>query len=99
MGDLETKFRADGERQYRYGSLLWERANGLDHWADRLQKHLGDTRRIYVLVNNHYEGFSPLTCQRLGQRLGIPIELPSLARHAARPGGAPQKVDEQLDLL
>lgn len=99
MGDLETKFRADGERQYRYGSLLWERANGLDHWADRLQKHLGDTRRIYVLVNNHYEGFSPLTCQRLGQRLGIPIELPSLARHAARPGEAPQKVDEQLDLL
>ena len=52
-----------------------------------------------MLVNNHYEGVSPLTCQRLGQRLGIPIELPSLARHAARPGEAPQKVDEQLDLL
>ena len=99
MGDLETKFRADGERQFRYGSLLWERENGMDHWADRLKKHLGDTRRAFVMVNNHYEGFSPLTCQRLGQRLGIDIELPSLARHAARPGEAPQKTDEQLDLL
>ncbi len=99
MGDLETKFRPDGERRYRYGSLLWERAGGLEFWADRLKKHLGDARRIFVLVNNHYEGFSPLTCQRLGRLLGVEIELPSLAQHAARPGEAPQQRDEQLDLL
>ena len=29
MGDLETKFRPDGERQFRYGSLLWPRDGGL----------------------------------------------------------------------
>ena len=99
MGDLETKFRPDGERQFRYGSLLWERTHGMEFWADRLKKHLGDTRRIYVMVNNHYEGFSPLTCQRLGKLLGIDIALPSLVQHAAKPGEAPQKLDEQLDLL
>ena len=70
MGDLETKFRPDGERQFRYGSLLWPRDGGLENWAHRLAKHLDDTRNIYVMVNNHYEGFSPLTCQRLGQAAG-----------------------------
>ena len=97
MGDLETKFRPDGERQFRYGSLLWPRETGLESWAHRLAKHRDDTRNIFVMINNHYEGFSPLTCQRLGQRLGIEIHLPSLARHAAQ--GGPKERDEQLDLL
>ena len=99
MGDLETKFRPDGERHFRYGSMLWSRDAGLEGWARRIEKHLGDARRIYVLANNHYEGFSPLTCQRLGKLLGIPIALPSLAAHAARPGEAPRELDEQMDLL
>ena len=97
MGDLETKFRPDGERQFRYGSLLWSREQGLEFWAQRLKKHLDDTRNIYVMVNNHYEGFSPLTCQRLGKMLGMEVELPSLARHAIE--GGPKERDEQLDLL
>ena len=99
MGDLETKFRPDGERQYRYGSLLWGRESGMEFWADRIKNHLGDTRRIYVMVNNHYEGFSPLTCQRLGKLLGIDIKLPSLVQHAARPGEAPKELDEQMNLF
>ena len=97
MGDLETKFRPDGERQFRYGSLLWPREAGLESWAHRLAKHRDDTRHIYVMVNNHYEGFSPLTCQRLGKLLGIEITLPSLARHAVE--GGPKERDEQLELL
>ena len=97
MGDLETKFRPDGERQFRYGSLLWSRETGLESWAQRLAKHRDDTRHIYVMANNHYEGFSPLTCQRLGKLLGIEIKLPSLARHAVE--GGPKERDEQLDLL
>ena len=99
MGDLETKFRPDGERQYRYGSLLWSREAGMEFWAQRIQRHLEDTRRIFVLVNNHYEGFSPLTCQRLGRMLGLDIRLPSLALHAARPGQVGAERDEQLELL
>ena len=97
MGDLATKFRPDGERQFRYGSLLWSRETGLDFWAQRIRKHLDDTRNIYVMINNHYEGFSPLTCQRLAKLLGLEVELPSLARHAAESG--PKERDEQLELL
>ena len=97
MGDLETKFRPDGERQFRYGSLLWSRDTGLESWALRLAKHRDDTRNIFVMANNHYEGFSPLTCQRLGKLLGIEITLPSLAKHAVQ--GGPKERDEQLELL
>ena len=99
MGDLETKFRADGERHFRYGSLLWPREGGLENWAHRLAKHRDDTRNIYVMINNHYEGFSPLSCQRLGRQLGIDIPLPSLAGHAAKPGTVPAERDEQLGLF
>ena len=49
------------------------------------------------MVNNHYEGFSPLTCQRLGKLLGMDVELPSLARHATE--GGPKERDEQMELL
>ena len=97
MGDLETKFRPDGERQFRYGSLLWSRETGLESWAQRLAKHRDDTRNIFVMANNHYEGFSPLTCQRLGKLLGVAITLPSLSKHAAE--GGPKERDEQLKLL
>ncbi len=97
MGDLETKFRPDGERQFRYGSLLWSRETALSSWAQRIGKHRDDTRNIYVMVNNHYEGFSPLTCQRLGKLLGIEIDLPSLSKRVIE--GGPKERDEQLDLL
>ena len=51
------------------------------------------------MINNHYEGFSPLTCQRLGRLLGIEVKLPSLAQHAAKPGEVPAERDEQMELL
>ena len=99
MGDQRTKFRPDGERQFRYGSLLWSREAGMEFWAQRIRKHLEDTRRIYVMVNNHFEGFSPLTCQRLGKLLGLDIRLPSLALHVAKPGQVAAERDEQMELL
>ena len=85
MGDQSTKFRPDGSRQFRYGSLLWPRDAGLENWTQRLLKHLGDLQNIYVMINNHYEGFSPLTCQRLGRLLGIPVELPAWSSTLQRP--------------
>ena len=99
MGDQGNKFRPDGTRQFRYGSLLWPRDGGLENWTSRLLKHLVDLQKIFVMINNHYEGFSPLTCQRLGRLLGIKIDLPSLVEHAATAGEGPQEKDEQLELL
>ncbi|MBV9127445.1 MAG: DUF72 domain-containing protein [Verrucomicrobia bacterium] len=106
LGDLQTKFRPDtGERQYRYGRLLWPRADALESWAARLRQHLepategAPCRQIYVLVNNHYEGFSPLTCQRLGRLLGVQLELPALAEQSKKLPAVAPETDEQLKLF
>lgn len=102
MGDLGTKFRPDGERHFRYGRLLWAREAALDAWVIRLREAAADPgcQQIFVLVNNHFEGFSPLTCQRLALRLGIPLELPSLAERSQTAGpDAGKERDEQLGLF
>ena len=99
MGDLDTKFRPDGERQFRYGSLLWSRRTALEAWARRIERHLEDAGRIYVLVNNHYEGFSPLSCHRLAAQLGMNLKLPSLSQRATLPGAVPPVLDEQMNLF
>ncbi len=79
MGDLETKFDGAGERRFRYdGDHFWPRDAALDGWAGRVRAALADPRvhRVFVLANNHFEGFSPRTCQRLGERLGVKVTLP-----------------------
>jgi hypothetical protein len=44
----------------------------------------GEARLIYA--NNHYEGFSPATCERIARLIGVEVALPELPAHtAARP--------------
>ena len=83
MGDLDTKFDGAGERRFRYdGGHFWPRDVALDRWGERVRLALADprVRRVFVLANNHYEGFSPRTCQRLGERLGVKVTLPVVER-------------------
>jgi hypothetical protein len=53
---------------------------------------LGETRSVWGFVNNHFEGFSPETCQRLANRLGFELPLPSAEETASADPG-------QLDLF
>lgn len=76
LGDSLTKYDEKGERLHRYGKLLWKREAALDSWASRIQRHLDDIRSVWTFANNHYEGFSPETCQRLAARLGFDLPLP-----------------------
>ena len=76
MGDLITKYGAAGERLFHNKERLWSRGRALESWAVRLQKHIGRVKAIYVLCNNHYEGFAPATCRELGARLGLNFTLP-----------------------
>ncbi|MBA2269635.1 MAG: DUF72 domain-containing protein, partial [Chthoniobacterales bacterium] len=46
-------------------------------WALKIERHLEETRSVWGFVNNHFEGFAPETCQRLAQRLGYELSLPS----------------------
>jgi uncharacterized protein YecE (DUF72 family) len=76
LGDAVTKYDANGRRIHRYGKLLWKREAALDSWALRIQRHLDEIRSVWTFANNHYEGYSPETCQRLARRLGFELTLP-----------------------
>ncbi len=78
MGDARTKYAADGTRVHRYGSLLWPRESSLESWALKIKKHVTEAAPIYIFLNNHFEGFSPLSAQRLASHLGMDLPLPDL---------------------
>ena len=77
LGDYQTKYGQDGGQLHQYGKLLWKREAALESWALKIERHLEETRSVWGFVNNHFEGFAPETCQRLAQRLGYELSLPS----------------------
>jgi uncharacterized protein YecE (DUF72 family) len=87
LGDYTTKYDHAGERVHRYGKLLWKREAALESWALKIERHLADTRNVWAFVNNHFEGFAPETCQRLANRLGFELPLPSPAEIASADPG------------
>ena len=92
LGDYATKYDPDGGHVHRYGKLLWKREAALESWALKIERHLADTRNVWTFVNNHFEGFAPETCQRLANRLGFDLPLPSVEETASADPG-------QLDLF
>ena len=87
LGDYSTKYAQDGARLHQYGKLLWKREAALESWALKIERHLEETRSVWAFVNNHFEGFAPETCQRLAERLGYELPLPSAAETlSADPG-------------
>lgn len=76
MGDLGTRYHSDGSRVHRYAGLQWPRDSSLENWSIKIQKHLAEAGDVFLNCSNHFEGFAPLTCRRIGRLLGIPIELP-----------------------
>lgn len=92
LGDYSTKYDRDGQHLHLYGKLLWKREAALESWALKIERHLGETRSVWGFVNNHFEGFSPETCQRLANRLGFELPLPSPEETASPDPG-------QLDLF
>jgi uncharacterized protein YecE (DUF72 family) len=79
LGDYSTKYAQDGARLHQYGKLLWKREAAVESWALKIERHVEEARSVWAFVNNHFEGFAPETCQRLAQRLGYELPLPSAA--------------------
>jgi len=79
LGDYATKYGADGQHLHRYEKLLWQREAALESWSLKIERHRSEVRNVWAFVGNHYEGFAPETCQRLAQRLGFDLPLPSEA--------------------
>ncbi len=93
MGDQRTKFRADGEGVFRYRELLWPRDSALESWAIRVKQHADRAAPVLAYINNHYEGFAPLTCRRFARQFGHELVIP----HHGEP--APEAKGGQLDLF
>jgi len=92
LGDYSTKYDRDGGQLHRYGKLLWKREAAVESWTLKIERHLTDARSIWIFINNHFEGFAPESCQRLANRLGFELPLPSEAETTAADRN-------QLDLL
>jgi uncharacterized protein YecE (DUF72 family) len=82
LGDYATKYNVDGGHVHRYEKLLWKREAALESWSLRIERHLTDVRNVWAFAGNHFEGFAPETCQRLAQRLGFTLPLPSETEQA-----------------
>ena len=94
LGDYATKYDIDGEHVHRYEKLLWKREAALESWSLKIDRHLSEVRNVWAFVSNHFEGFAPETCQRLAQRLGFDLPLPSEIEKALS-----EQERSQLDLL
>jgi uncharacterized protein YecE (DUF72 family) len=94
LGDYATKYSTDGDHLHHYGKLLWKREAALESWALRIERHLREVRSVWAFVSNHFEGFAPETGQRLAQRLGFDLPLPSETEAAVA-----EQERGQLDLL
>jgi uncharacterized protein YecE (DUF72 family) len=77
LGDYATKYASDGEHLHHYGKLLWKREAALESWSLKIERHLSEVRNVWGFAGNHFEGFAPETAQRLAQRLGFELLLPS----------------------
>lgn len=82
LGDYATKYDVDGGHVHRYEKLLWKREAALESWSLKIQRYLPDVRSVWAFSGNHFEGFAPETCQRLAQRLGFDLPLPSQTEQA-----------------
>lgn len=82
LGDYATKYDVNGSHVHRYQKLLWKREAALGSWSLKLERHLEDVRNVWAFAGNHFEGFAPETCQRLAERLGFDLPLPSQSERA-----------------
>jgi uncharacterized protein YecE (DUF72 family) len=93
LGDYATKYDVDGGHVHRYQKLLWKREHALENWSLKIERYVPEVRSVWAFAGNHFEGFAPETCQRLAERLGFTLPLPSETEQALSP---PDR--SQLDL-
>lgn len=53
-----------------------DRTAEIARWADALRANQTRYQAAYVFCNNDYEGYAPLTCDRLKNCLGVPVSSP-----------------------
>jgi len=84
LGDLDTKYRPDGNRIHQYRRLMWPREAALESWVEKVRATLPQVTRALVFVSNHFEGFAPQTAARVAEKFGLPVKLPTADELAGR---------------
>lgn len=71
LGDISTKYdAASGGLRHQYGSILFDRADDIEEWKKRLISAKAKGKPVMLFVNNHYQGFSPVTADEF-RRAGL----------------------------
>lgn len=52
---------------------LVDKTDDLQQWVAKIQPHLDHVTDVFVFMNNDFSGFSPATCNRFKQMVGLPI--------------------------
>jgi uncharacterized protein YecE (DUF72 family) len=62
LGDISTKYNtATGGLRHQYGTVLFDRRDDIEEWKKRLISAKAKGKPVMIFINNHYQGFSPLT--------------------------------------
>ena len=71
LGDMTTKYNPDAPdgKNYRYGSILFDRREDLAKWKARIARDLHAGVPVEVFINNHYGGNSLLTADKIRRML------------------------------
>jgi uncharacterized protein YecE (DUF72 family) len=67
LGDVSIKYNPNRPtgRNFDYGSVLFDRDEDLPLWVRKAQGALGRGMAVHLFINNHYQGFAPITAQRI----------------------------------
>lgn len=71
LGDTSTKYNnhSPTKRNFTYGSVLFERDDDLSGWVERARGVLDTGGQVQLAINNHYQGFTPITAALVREAL------------------------------
>lgn len=71
LGDTSTKYndKSPTGRNYTYGDVLFERDEDLVEWVRRVRGALDEFGQVQIMINNHYQGFAPITAEAICRAL------------------------------
>ena len=75
LGDVSTKYnpaKPDG-RNFSYGSVLFDRTEDLGWWMPVIARELKRGIPVHLFINNHYQGFTPITAGLVRKALGMTV--------------------------
>lgn len=87
LGDLETKYRAEGTRMFHYRKRMWPRDQSIESWVEKIRATLPETQHAFVYLSNHFEGFAPHSVQLCAEKLGIALPNPPTESPASASDG------------